>query len=134
MFFKSAEPVFESGREKEMNVHLGFSAELPSDREARLIIAGSTTFTIFINGKFVHYGPARAAHNMFRVETVPIGHLLTEKENILTVHLTSYACNTYHYPMAQGFLQAEVLGRGDTVLAATRETGGMDCYRLSGQL
>ena len=134
MFFKSAEPVFESGRENEMNVHLGFSAELPSDSEARLIIAGSTTFTIFINGKFVHYGPARAARNMFRVETVPIGHLLTENENILTVHLTSYACNTYHYPMAQGFLQAEVLGRRDTVLAATRETGGMDCYRLSSQL
>ena len=64
MFFKSAEPVFESGRENEMNVHLGFSAELPSDSEARLIIAGSTTFTIFINGKFVHYGPARAARNI----------------------------------------------------------------------
>lgn len=134
MFFKSAEPVFESGRENEMNVHLGFSAELPSDREARLVIAGSTTFTVFINGKFVHYGPARAARNMFRVENVPIGHLLTEEKNVLTVHLTTYNCNTYHYPMAPGFLQAEVIGRGDTVLAATKETGGVDCWRLSGLL
>ena len=67
--FKRAVPVFETGRENDMNTFYGFYTRVPKSDGSLLRIAGASTYCIYINGEFVFTGPARAAHGFYRVDT-----------------------------------------------------------------
>jgi alpha-L-rhamnosidase len=83
---RKAQPVWTAGREKEMNLTLGFRAvfntktnakTIPSTpKTATLKIAASTLYRVFLNGQFVGSGPARAAHGYFRVDKYDISQYL----------------------------------------------------------
>lgn len=55
--FAIAKPVWETGKEKEMNYFLAFTARIPKGH-AVLTLAASTIYSCFINGKFAFQGPA----------------------------------------------------------------------------
>ena len=119
-FFKSAIPVYPAGRSNLMNDCILFAAVINAEKttDAVLKITGSTLYRVKINGKFLSYGPARAAVGFFRVDEVPLR--LAAGKNRLTVELSSCCVNSYYYPDQPGFLQAEVVA-GEKVLAATGE-------------
>ena len=133
--FSKAIPVFEVGKEKEMNTFYGFYATITEGSETVLKIAGSSIYSVYINGEFVFSGPARAAHDHYRVDEIPIDSYLNNEENVLTVRLTSYNCNSFSLLDAPGFLCAEVV-RGDEVVAYTDENGngGFTCVELDERL
>ena len=66
--FKKAIPVWEKGTEVAINRALVFVSKLGKVKDCKLAIAGSTAFTVLVNGDFVAYGPARAGHGYYRVD------------------------------------------------------------------
>jgi alpha-L-rhamnosidase len=117
---KKALPVWAEGRDKEMNLTLGFRGtfQASAGREHTVRITASTIYRLFLNGKFLGYGPARAAAGYFRVDEYQLGNQVRPGENILAVEVAGYNVNTYYTLDQPSFLQAEVVS-GDRVLLAT---------------
>lgn len=122
--FRAAKPIWPRGREKEMNLFVGFRAafERPREREVHLRIAGATLYRIYLNGVFLAWGPARGPHGYYRTDLLDIGALLTEGTNILCIEVAGYNVNSYYILNQPSFLQAEV-ATPSSVLASTGGPG-----------
>ncbi len=129
MFLK-AKPVFAAGHEREMNRTVGFYARIPAARHCRLRITGSALYLVKINGTFVHLGPARCAHDTYRVDEISIGRYLTGENDLITIRVQSSFCNSYSLLEQEGFLQAEVVDMEGNVMAYTGIGGDFKCVLL----
>ena len=120
--FFSAKPVWPQGRDKEMNLLVGFRAvfETPQKGNARLRVAGATLYRIYLNGKFFAWGPARGPHDYFRVDSWDITQYLSEGTNLLCIEVAGYNVNSYYVLNQPSFLQAEVTSN----LSVLASTGG----------
>ncbi len=132
---KKAAPVWAEGREKEMNLFLGFRGTFQGKpgKNYSLRITGSTLYRVFLNGKFLGYGPARAAHGFFRVDEYDLTKLVSKGENIVAVEVAGYNVNSYYTLDQPSFLQAEVES-GGKVLLATGSTGGFEAFQIAERL
>lgn len=131
--FLCAKPVFADGMEKEMNIQLGFYTRIPAAPDALLRLTGATLYEVFINGVFVCRGPARTCAQKFRVDEINITPYLTKENNVVAILLQSSRCNSFAVPMADGFLQAEIVS-GKTVLAYTAANGTFRCVHMTSRL
>lgn len=113
-FFKKAKPVWLKGLETEKTVTMGLYTAI-SGEKAVLKIATSGFYRVFLNGKFENYGPARCAHNFFRVDEVEIE--LKSGENHIAIEVVNYYINSYASLMQNGFVQAEIMVDGCIVSA-----------------
>lgn len=116
---KKAVPVWADGREKELNLNLGFRAifTAKTGQDVKIKISASTIYRVFINGKFIGSGPARAAHGYFRIDEYPVGQFVKEGENILAIEVAGYNINSYYTLDQPSFLLAETEINGKVVLA-----------------
>jgi alpha-L-rhamnosidase len=119
----NAKPVWLAGREREMNLSVGFrGAFKASDPDsAKLKIAASTVYRVFLNGEFLGSGPARAAHGYFRIDEYDLKPRLRKGENIIAVEVAGYNVNTYYTLDQPSFLLAEAQLDGVTVLATGQD-------------
>ena len=62
-------PVWAEGREKEMNLTLGFRGVFNTDQQSETIlrVAASTVYRLFPNGEFVGSGPVHAGQSFVRL-------------------------------------------------------------------
>ncbi len=116
--FKNAVPVWETGKEYEMNSRLQFKAQVASLSDAKLKIATSGMYNLFINGAFVCYGPARAGKKHFRMDVIAISQYLSKPQNTVIIEVAGYNVNGFAVQNQPSFLQAEVVD-GDSVAAFT---------------
>ncbi len=116
---KKAIPVWAEGREKEMNLNLGFRGvfQAAKDQKAILRITASTLYRVSVNGHYVGYGPARAGHGFFRVDQYELSKHLKSGQNILAVEVAGYNINTFYTLDQPSFLQCEVESGGKIILA-----------------
>lgn len=116
---KKAVPVWAKGREKEMNLNLGFRAKFiaKQDQNVKIKISASTIYRVFVNGNFISSGPARAAHGYFRLDELSIKQFIEEGENILAIEVAGYNVNSYYTLDQPSFLLTEVEVNGKVVLA-----------------
>lgn len=119
-FFEKASSIWLQGREREMNLTVGFRAffEMPAEDKVEFRIAASTIYRFFVNGEFAGYGPARGPHGYYRVDVWDITDKLHSGRNILAVEVTGYNINSYYLLEQPSFLQVEIISN-KTVLAAT---------------
>ena len=99
-YFQMAEPVWAAGMETEKNMTLGFTchfirSELTDEAPLRLCITGSTIYRVFLNGKFLAHGPARAAHGYYRVDCLNLPEELLAEENTLAVEAVGFNVNSF---------------------------------------
>ena len=122
---KKATPVWAEGRETEMNLNLGFHGVFKAgeNQDVQLRITASTLYKVFLNGEFLGYGPARAAHGYFRVDEYDLGNRVKPGENVVAVEVAGYNINTYYTIDQPSFLQAEVESDGNIVLATSTDKG-----------
>ncbi|MCE5345539.1 MAG: hypothetical protein LLG13_04510 [Bacteroidales bacterium] len=134
-FFKKAVPVWVPGREKEMNLTLGFRGTFQADNDQNytLKITASTLYRVYLNGMFLGYGPARAAHGYFRVDEYNLDKLIRKGENIVAVEVSGYNINTYYTLDQPSFLQAEVQTDGKTLLA-TGSDNAFEAFQIKERL
>lgn len=116
---EKAVPVWAEGREKEMNLNLGFRGSFKAEeaQDAQIKIAASTLYRVYLNGHFIGSGPARAAHGYFRIDEFPVGDFIREGKNILAIEVAGYNVNSYYTLDQPSFLLAEMSVDGDVVLA-----------------
>jgi alpha-L-rhamnosidase len=122
--FQSAKPVWSKGREKEMNLTVGFRAAFGAPREAKVTIrlTASTLYRLYVNGTFAGYGPARGPHGWFRIDEWDVTPLLKDGANVAAIEVAGYNVNSYYVQDQPSFLQAEILANGK-VLASTNGGG-----------
>lgn len=131
--FKQAKPVFVAGYRDELNLFFGFYTRIPQGKETLLRITGSSLYSIFVNGEFVFSGPARAAHDRYRVDEISLSPYLTEVSNVIAIRLAAYQCNSHSSTDVPGFLCAEVETDG-MITAHTDADGSFRCVRLDQRL
>ena len=122
--FRSAQPIWPRGREKEMNLWVGFRAAFdpPAGKHIYLRMAGSTLYRVYLNGEFFAWGPARGPHNHYRVDLWDITPRLVKGTNSVCMDVAGYNINSYYILNQPSFLQAEVATDSE-VLASTAGGG-----------
>jgi alpha-L-rhamnosidase len=122
--FNAAQPVWPAGRETEMNLTVGFRTVLaaPAPQHAVLRVAASTLYRARVNGQFVGHGPTRGPHGYYRVDEWDLSGKLGAEQNVVSLEVAGYNCNSYYLLDQPSFLQAEVLADGK-VLASTAGDG-----------
>lgn len=107
-FFQKAVPIWAKGRADEMNCELAFRAII-AGQDASLHLAASSIYRVWVNGKFVCAGPARAAHGFYRVDEIDLTPQLCAGQNTVVIEVTAFNVNSYDTLDQPGFLTAEIL-------------------------
>lgn len=123
--FISAQPIWPSGLEKEMNVTIGYRAlfKRPTGNIATLRMTGHTLYHIYLNGEFIGHGPARGPHDYYRVDEWDLTGKMQRGENLLAIEVAGYNACSFYLINRPSFLQAEVLNKRGEVIASTGNQG-----------
>lgn len=123
--FLRAKPVWPGGKQREMNITVGFRGvfEAPENANITLRVTASTLYRAFVNGAFCAHGPARGPHGWFRVDEWELSNMVKPGENLVVIEVAGYNINSYYLLDQPSFLQAEVVANGE-VKAATGAAGG----------
>ncbi len=117
-YFKFALPIWEKGKETEINSRLQFKAVIGKYPCTSVKIATSGMYNLFVNGQFICYGPARAGKNHFRMDEIDISSRLNNEQNIVIIEVVGYNVNSFAIQNQPSFLQAEIV-EGNNVVAYT---------------
>ncbi len=117
-FFVKAYPIWETGKENEINLRLQFKSVVNRLNNGFIKIATSGMYQLWVNGEFVCYGPARAGKNHFRMDKIDIQDKLIKDNNVIIIEVVGYNTNSYAIQNQKSFLQAEVIDE-DKVVAFT---------------
>jgi alpha-L-rhamnosidase len=130
--FQKALPVWLSGRARTVNIQAGFRAsfDMGAGGTADIVVAASTFYRLWVNGQLVMHGPARSAHGYLRVDEVPLGGVLQDGVNVVSIEVAGYNCGNSSHVCRPSFLQAEVRVAG-TAARWTGEEGGFEAYSLT---
>ena len=71
MFLKAI-PVYAQGKAREKNTHIVLRAARTNLRQSALRIAAASFYRVWVNGRFVGFGPARAAGGYARVDRIDL--------------------------------------------------------------
>ena len=132
---KKAVPVWVQGREKEMNLTLGFRGIFMAkgNQNYTLKITASSLYRIYLNGEFLGYGPARASHGYFRIDEYDLSKRIKKGENIVAVEVAGYNVNSYYTLDQPSFLQAEIQS-GRKIVLATGSDQGFETFQVKERL
>lgn len=120
--FRSALPVWQRGAETAMNRWLIFRTESKKHENTILALTGSCAYNVHVNGEFVAFGPARAAHGVYRVDELDLSEFLTKENNVITITVAGYNINSFYHLDQPSFLCAELIQNGE-IVAATGKAG-----------
>lgn len=123
--FLKAKPIYAKGLKEQMNVSLFFVYEGFIKDDSLLKITGNSVYRIYDNGVLLGYGPARCAHDYFRIDEF---NLTGGKLHRLVIELSGYCCNSYYFLNTTPFLQAEIVA-DNQVFAYTSLAGDFVCYQ-----
>lgn len=129
-FFGFARPIWTKNFETEMNITLGLYKKVYfSGETAVLKIATSGFYKVFLNGIFFTFGPARCAHNYFRVDELNLP--LKSGENHIAIEVVNYYVNNFYQLRQPGFITAELI-LNNSIYAATGDLkSDFELYRLT---
>ena len=119
--FKKAKPIWEKGEQKTQNHTILFESFVKQAPTAVLRISGYTGYQVFINGEFVHWGPARAGRGYYRVDELSIGKYLKDKNNRISVLSTGYYTDSFEWFKEPSFICAEIEAN-DSIISYTSDS------------
>ena len=109
--------IWAKGLLEEKNVHVAFLYRLIPTTDTILELAASNLYRLFVNGEFIGYGPARAAHGYSRLDTYDLGKWMG-KETVIAIEVYSSNVNTYYTVCERPFFAAEVRSCGAVIAEA----------------
>lgn len=115
--FLKAKPIWINNATQEVNCRVQFKALCKKIDCAKIHIATSGVYQLWINGKFVSYGPARAGRNHFRMENFDISRYLTNDLNTVLIDVAGYYCSNFYIMQQPSFLQAEIVDESGAVVS-----------------
>lgn len=122
--FNQARPIWahhqrETLSDGEMNITLCFKTVLEKG-EYSAVIAAADDYQLFINGRFISAGPARAAHGFARCDRLQFN--IEEEQAAVVFIVSSYNVFNYCYIKQHGFFCCEIF-MGEELTAATGVCG-----------
>ena len=118
------------GKEKfEYNVELCFATTLCGDCDTLRLIA-KDTYNLYVNGKFVCYGPARGAEGCARVDEIDLTPHLISGENSLKIFVQGNNTKAMCFAVGEPYFGCEVLKGGKIV----KDAADFDCYFMKDKL
>ncbi|MCQ2449667.1 MAG: hypothetical protein MJ132_05725 [Clostridia bacterium] len=109
------------------NTELCFSVTVPKSADAKIHIIAKDIYNLYINGRFVCFGPARAAEGYCRVDSPDIGAYLTEDENIVCVYVKSIYSGTLSFCKEKPLFGCLIESAGKTVAVSD----DFSCYLMT---
>ncbi len=111
---------------KEMNVQYTFLYTLTPEDGTMIKLAASNLYRIFVGGKLIGYGPARAAHGYSRIDEYSLSPW-AGKNVTVSVEVYSAQVNTYYIIEEDPFFAAEIIC-GEKIIATAQD---FTCYRMT---
>lgn len=128
IFFKKAEPLFPEGYERTLNASFFFVLDFQGEAGLSLHLTGVSDYQVYLNGRLLHYGPARSAFHKYQVDVISLDAVGPSR---LVVELSSYQCFSFTRIKEDGFLCAEVF---DSEGKSLYSTSSFRCYLNSTRL
>ncbi len=130
--FKKAIPVFAKGEEAALNYPLTLYARVDSLKDTKLYISAFSFYRLFVNGKFVCMGPARAAKDYARVDELSLGEYCRNGEkNEIEIQMAGYNCGALSTARQTSFIVCELRKRDEVLLYTGRDFDAyLDCRRV----
>lgn len=129
MFLK-AQPVWAFGKENEKNYELCFRSFLKTHKEMTFRVATSDEYQLFVDGKFVAFGPARAAKGVFKVDEIDLTPFFQKEYATVVLIVLSARINSYSLIDQCPFVSAEIICDQDCVVW-TDEKGNFPAFHRS---
>ena len=82
-FFEKALPVWISGRSEEKNLRAVFRTYKEIKDGTYINVATSCVYSLYVNGKFVAFGPARSGRNHFRIDKIDLSAFKDDKKQLI---------------------------------------------------
>ena len=115
--FLHAKPVWPAEAVDKMNIFCLFETQANLENTT-IHIAAADFYRVYINGRFVAQGPARAAKGFARVDILPLNSFASGAQDRICIQVAGYHCRSYCTCFGPSFLCAEVRS-GETVIAYT---------------
>ena len=91
---KKAYPIFLKGLRNENNIQAGFSKSIIINKEQskkiQIYATACSFYRLYVNGRIVAHGPARAGYKYLRVDEVDISPYVNIGENVVAFEVTSH--------------------------------------------
>lgn len=110
--FKQAVPIWLKQDMGTKNIRAIFRTKTKIAEDSVLKIATSGVYSLYVDGIFVAYGPARAGRDHFRMDEIVLGQFACDRFRLLTIEVQSYQVNSFCLMKQSPFLQAEVVTEG----------------------
>lgn len=117
-----AKPIWIENKEQEMNVHAVFRVRSILTKDTVLHIAGTAFYRVYVNGRFVGFGPARTAEGYLREDVLSLGMYVTSslETDEIVIEAMGYYCHSLSSVHQDSCLLYE-LRQGEKILAYTNE-------------
>lgn len=123
--FKKALPVFAKGCEHEMNYQLIVREVVSSLESCVLYITASSFYKLWVNGKFVFFGPSRAAERYARVDEIKLEKYDNKLgKNEIIIEIAGYNCQSLATIKQPSFVIAELRREDDVIICTGRNFEG----------
>ncbi len=117
--FSKALPIWAKGNEKVPNQSLCFTTCFSGKENATIAITANSFYRLSVNGVFVGYGPARAAHRYARIDRYELKKL--ENNNEIKIEAAGYCVDTFYSLNTTPFVQFEVTRGKEVILASSKD-------------
>ena len=119
----ATESIWVKGAADELYAHYGFAAEFEARKDDKPVLrmSAASIARVWVNGEFAGYGPARASEGCMRVDEWPLGKFVRDGRNVIAIEVSNPAVNQFYLPKRSGFLWAEVLQKGKSVVETGRD-------------
>ncbi len=117
--FLEAKPIWAKGKSREMNTFVVFKTEIETAEKAELHIAGTVFYRVFVNDKFVCFGPARAAGGYVREDVIPLPQESTHR--VVVIEAAGYYCKSISTVRQPSCLEAEIRCEGNVIAGTGKD-------------
>ena len=98
-------------------------------KNVRLKIITKNVYNLYINGKFVSFGPARAALGYARMDDISIDSFLFDGENVISIYFLNVGAKTLCFPDGEPYLGCELVS--DEI---SFDAKNFDCYLMNDRI
>ena len=120
--FRQAKAVWPYGRENELNLAVAFEAKVDSLHNTELHVTSATFYRLYVNGRFVAFGPARTARGYSRVDVLSLDNYdNSTKNNLIRIEVVGYNCRSLSTCISTSFVCAELICDNEVIAYTGRD-------------
>ena len=114
----------------EQNTELCFYTDVERHKSVLMKLMAKDVYNLYVNGRFVAYGPARAAKGYVRTDVFDLTGFCNRKKNTITIYVQSNNTKTLCFAWENPLFGAEIIADGNTVKSSL----DFSCFLMNDKL